>query len=147
MTIGGGVGSTAGGIKLLRLLIVIRMVQLFIQRTAMPSHAFTQPRLAGKPLEADDLQRATLIILLFTALVFVSWLVFVASGQPPINALFEVVSATGTVGLSTGITGPNLSSLLKVVLCVDMLAGRLEIVAFLILFYPRTWFGKRTEAL
>jgi len=144
MTIGGGVGSTAGGIKLLRLLIVIRMVQLLIQRTAVPSHAFVEPRLAGKRIEPDDLQRSTLLILLFAAVVFVSWLVFVAFGYAPIDALFEVVSATGTVGLSTGITGPDLNPLLKAVLCVDMLAGRLEIM---ILFYPRTWFGKRTEAL
>ena len=62
-------------------------------------------------------------------------------------ALFEVVSATGTVGLSTGITAPDLHPVLKGVLCLDMLLGRLEIIALLVLLYPRTWFGHRAESL
>jgi len=66
-------------------------------------------------------------------------------GYDPLDALFEVVSATGTVGLSTGITGPELPPLLKGVLCADMLMGRLEILAWLVILYPRTWFGNRVE--
>ena len=55
------------------------------------------------------------------------------------------VSATGTVGLSAGITSPALPALLKGVLCIDMLMGRLEIIAWLVLIYPGTWFGRRME--
>jgi trk system potassium uptake protein TrkH len=73
--------------------------------------------------------------------------VFVGHGHAPLDALFEVVSATGTVGLSTGITAPDLQPLLKGVLCLDMLLGRLEIIALLVLLYPRTWFGHRAESL
>ena len=58
----------------------------------------------------------------------------------------EVVSATATVGLSTGIARPALEPLLKLVLCFDMLAGRVEIFALLVVLYPGTWFGKRAEA-
>jgi trk system potassium uptake protein TrkH len=79
--------------------------------------------------------------------VLASWLVFVGYGHAPLDALFEVVSATGTVGLSTGITAPDLAPELKAVLCLDMLLGRLEIIAVLVLLYPRTWFGHRTESL
>ncbi len=147
MAVGGGLGSTAGGIKLLRLLILLRMVQLFLWRSAMPSRAVVEPHLAGKRLSSDDLQRAALLLVLFALVVLGSWLVFVGFGHAPLDALFEVVSATATVGLSTGITAPALHPVLKVVLCVDMLLGRVEIVALLVLLYPRTWFGHRAESL
>lgn len=147
MSIGGGVGSTTGGIKLLRLLILLRLLQLAIQRTAAPSHAVIKPRLGGRILEDDDFQRAMLLIILFMTVIVISWLAFLIAGYAPLDALFEVVSATGTVGLSTGIAGPDLPPALKLVLCLDMLLGRLEIVALLVLIYPRTWFGKRSESL
>jgi len=67
-------------------------------------------------------------------------------GYEPIDALFEVVSAVGTVGLSSGITSSDLPTLLKGMLCADMLMGRLEIIALLIILYPRTWFGRRFKA-
>jgi trk system potassium uptake protein TrkH len=72
--------------------------------------------------------------------------VFVAAGHAPLDSLFEVVSAVGTVGLSTGITGPALGDGLKLLLCADMLMGRLEIVAVLVLLYPPTWIARRVEA-
>jgi len=143
MFIGGGVGSTAGGVKLLRLLILLRLIQVILQRTAMPVHAVSNISLVGKPLEADDIQRALLLILLFVFVILLSWLLFLAFGYPPLDSLFEIVSATATVGLSTGITSPDLHPVLKAVLCVDMLLGRLEIVALLVVLYPPTWFGKR----
>lgn len=146
MLVGGGVGSTAGGFKILRLLILLRLVHLLILRTTMPSHAMLESRLGDKTLESDDIQRALLIILLFIFVVLVSWFIFVSSGYAPLNALFEVVSATATVGLSTGITHTGLTAGLKTVLCLDMLLGRVEIVALLIVLYPRTWIGKRVEA-
>lgn len=145
MFIGGGVGSTTGGIKLLRLLILLRLVQTLLQRTSMPSHAISEPRLAGKLLDDNDIQRALLLIMLFIAVILVSWFVFLAFGYPAMDSLFEVVSATGTVGLSTGITSTELHPVLKTVLCIDMLLGRLEIIALLVVLYPPTWFGKRMK--
>jgi trk system potassium uptake protein TrkH len=146
MLLGGGVGSTAGGIKLLRLLILLRLMQLLLRRSAMPEHAVAPSRLAGRPLEADDIQTALQLILLFLLVIALSWLAFVIYGYPPLDALFEVVSASGTVGLSTGITRAELEPLLQAVLAADMLLGRLEIVALLVVLYPPTWFAKRTES-
>ncbi|KPJ95914.1 MAG: hypothetical protein AMJ55_02880 [Gammaproteobacteria bacterium SG8_15] len=145
MFVGGGVGSTAGGIKILRLLILLRLIQILLQRTSMPSHAVYEPRLAGRLLEHDDIQRALLLIVLFLLVILLSWLVFLAFGYPALDSLFEVVSAAGTVGLSTGITHNELHPVLKMVLCMDMLVGRLEIVALLVVLYPSTWFGKRIK--
>ncbi len=145
MCTGGGLGSTAGGIKVLRLLVVLRLLQVVIQRSALSSHAVLVPRLGGNTVEPDDVVRALVLVVLFFALVFVSWLGFAANGYASIDALFEVSSAAGTVGLSSGITRPGLAPGLKLLLCGDMLLGRLEITALLILFYSRTWFGKRVR--
>jgi trk system potassium uptake protein len=68
-----------------------------------------------------------------------SWLPFLVAGYDPLNALFEVVSACSTTGLSAGITRMGLEPELKVVLIVDMLLGRVEFLAFLVFLYPRTW--------
>jgi trk system potassium uptake protein TrkH len=145
MAVGGGVGSTAGGFKLLRLLIVLKLVSLFLSRTGMPSDAYTPRRLGGHKLEAEEIEQALSLILIFVALIALSWLPFVAAGYDPLDSLFEVVSATGTVGLSAGVVGPDLPSPLKGILCAGMLLGRLEIMAWLVLIYPRTWLGRRRD--
>ena len=142
---GGSLGSTAGGIKLLRLLILGRLVQLTLWRSRIAEHAVVQPWLGARRLEDDDIERALLLILLFLLVIAFSWLPFVLLGYDPLDALFEVVSATGTVGLSSGISASGLPPVLQAVLCFAMLAGRVEIVALLVLLFPGTWFGKRTE--
>ncbi|MFE8032300.1 TrkH family potassium uptake protein [Thiohalocapsa marina] len=136
---GAGVGSTAGGIKLLRLLILIRLIQLMILRVQLPPHAVVSARLGGHELDARQIEHALIVILLFVLLVVGAWLAFVAAGYVPLDALFEVVSAAATVGLSTGITGIELEPGLKALLTLVMLAGRVEVLALLVLLYPRTW--------
>jgi len=145
MLIGGGVGSTAGGIKLLRLLILVRLIQVVLQRTTMPSQAVHYPKLGGKVLEDTEIQRVFILIILFICVIIISWFVFLMYGYAPMNALFEVVSASATVGLSTGITAADMPLLLKFVLCLDMLLGRLEIIALLVVLYLPNWIGKRKE--
>jgi len=143
MSIGGSIGSTAGGIKLLRLILLLRLIQLLIRRSALSPHAVAELRFGDRIVGGEELARALLLILLFLAAACLSWLPFVALGHAPLDALFEVVSALGTVGLSTGVTRAALDPALKCVLIADMLLGRVEFVALLVLFYPRTWIGKR----
>lgn len=143
MLIGGDVGSTAGGIKIVRLLVIVGLLRLALLRTALPPHAYATLRIAGSRVEPAALQRALAIILLFALAAGASWLVFLLSGVPAIDALFEVASALGTVGLSAGVAAPELAPGLKLLLCLDMLAGRVEIIALLVLLYPPTWFGRR----
>ncbi len=145
MLIGGGVGSTAGGIKLLRLLILLRLIQVVLQRTTMPSQAVIYPKLGGKVLGDTEIQRAVILILLYFVVVVCSWFIFLVYGYEPMNALFEVVSATATVGLSVGVTTADMPLLLKLILCLDMLFGRLEIIALLAVLYLPNWIGKRKE--
>jgi trk system potassium uptake protein TrkH len=116
-----------------------------MRRTAATEHAVVETRLGGRRLEDEDIIHVLIIIIFFAIVVVLSWLVFLACGYPALDALFEVVSATGTVGLSTGITSSGLPAFLKLVLCLDMLAGRLEIVALLVTLYPVTWMGRKRE--
>jgi trk system potassium uptake protein TrkH len=145
MLVGGSVGSSAGGMKLLRLLILLRLLQLALRRTALVPHAVAEPTLGGQRLDDDDVIRALQLILLLIMIMVLSWIPFVAMGYDPLNALFEVASACGTVGLSSGIARPELEPVLKGILCFDMLAGRLEIIALLVVLYPRNWLGRREE--
>jgi trk system potassium uptake protein TrkH len=143
MAIGGSAGSTAGGIKLFRFLLLVRLVQLLLRRLGMPRHAVSGLSLGGRRVEDETAMRALVLILLFVAAALGSWLPFLAGGYDPLDALFEVISALGTVGLSTGVTGSHLAPGLKAVLALDMLLGRVEFIAVLILLHPATWWGKR----
>jgi trk system potassium uptake protein TrkH len=145
MTLGGSVGSTSGGIKIIRLLILIKLIYTLLIRTSLSRHAVVEVRLSGQKLENDDGERALIVLSLFIFVIVFSWFPFVVTGYDPVDSLFEVVSATGTVGLSTGIVSTDLPSFLKGVLCADMLMGRLEVIAFLVLFFPKTWFGRRLQ--
>lgn len=143
MALGGSVGSTAGGIKLLRLLIVLRVIQLLIRRLALPPHAVAEPRLGGSRVEPGEVLHILAVPTMFLIVVVASVVPFLLHGYAPLDALFEVVSATGTVGLSTGITSSDLPGLLKAVLAFDMLAGRIEFIAILVVLAPHTWIGRR----
>jgi len=142
MVTGGGVGSTAGGMKLLRVLILIRLIQLAVLRVQIPRHGVIQPEVGGRTLEAPQIEHALLLMLVYPVVILLSWLPFLAAGYAPLDALFEIVSAVGTVGLSVGITGPGLETGLKLLLSLDMLMGRLEILSLLVLLYPGTWFKR-----
>jgi trk system potassium uptake protein TrkH len=141
MTVGGGVGSSAGGVKLLRLIVLMKLVHLVIVRTRVTPHAVTRLRVGGREPADEEMLRMLIVIGLHTGAIVLSWAAFAWFGHDALDGLFEVVSAVGTVGLSTGITGPDLHPVLKGVLCVDMLLGRLEVLPILLLLAPRTWFG------
>ena len=145
MSIGGCAGSTAGGIKIIRLLIFFRLLYLLIQKAAAPSRAVIEVRLNGMKLGVDEMLNAVCIFVLFATVIAISWLSFLAMDHRPLDSLFEVVSALATVGLSSGLTSAEMPPLLKGVLCLNMLLGRLEIVAWLIFFHPGTWLGLKKE--
>lgn len=144
MFVGGDAGSTAGGIKIVRLMLILALLRLALQRTALPGHAVAGLRVGGRTVEDAEARTAATMVFFFLVTIILSWLPFLAAGFAPLDALFDVVSAVATTGLSTGIAGPDLPLGLKLLLCFDMLAGRLEIVALLVLVYPRSWFGHRS---
>lgn len=140
MAVGGGAGSTAGGIKLDRALLVMQVAYRALLRSSLSERVHVR---GDKGVEASRVEEAMALIFWFLLIVLLSWLVFLACGYPPMNSLFEVISATATVGLSAGVTSGDLPPALKILLCFNMLLGRLEIVAMLVLLAPRSWFGRR----
>lgn len=147
MLIGGAVGSTAGGFKILRFfLFFICLKQIIIEQT-LTQHAYHEPRLLGLPVSRKQIDEAMTLICLYVFVTSLSWLSFLSLGYPAIDSFFDVASAVGTVGLSTGVTSSELPLLLKGVLCVDMLLGRLEIFPWFFLLYPKTWLANRRNEL
>jgi trk system potassium uptake protein len=145
MFIGGGLGSTAGGFKILRLIIFLKVVGAMVHRASLSRHAVYQPSIRNVPLRESEMRDALAVILLYSIVVIFSWIPFLLYGYDPLNGLFEIVSALGTVGLSAGLTSRDLPDLLKGVLCANMLLGRLEILVWLVLFFPGTWIGRHSE--
>ncbi len=145
MLVGANLGSTGGGLKIVRFLLLLSLMRNALARTAVTEHTVLEPRLHGTPLRKREIESALLIILAYFGLSLITWLLFLLAGHDPLDSLFDIVSAIGTVGLSTGVTSPDLSPALKLALCVNMLLGRLEILAVIVLIYPRTWIGKRGD--
>jgi trk system potassium uptake protein TrkH len=145
MTVGGCTGSTAGGLKLMRVLVLLRLAQLALRRTAIAERGVLHARVDGGVLEQDMITSVLQLLSLWLAILLVSWLVFLVHGHAPLPSLFEVVSATANAGLSTGLTGPDLAPVLKGVLIADMLFGRVEVMALLVLLYPPTWIARRRK--
>jgi trk system potassium uptake protein TrkH len=143
MFIGGEVGSTAGGLKVLRFLILLSLVRLVVQQTATPPAAHISATLDGAPLQAVEIRTVVTLLVVYLMVILLSWAAFLTSGHAPLDALFEVVSALATAGLSVGVVSATLEPALKAVLCLDMLMGRVEVIAFLVLLYPRTWLGRK----
>lgn len=145
MLIGGGMGSTAGGIKILRLLILIKVLGGIVTRASLSRHAVYQPAIRSMRLDDDEIREALVVIILYIVVAVLSWVPFLHYGYDPLDGLFEVISALGTVGLSSGLTGPKLPGVLKGMLCADMLLGRLEILVWLVVLNPGTWLGRHAE--
>ncbi|MHA7839148.1 MAG: TrkH family potassium uptake protein [bacterium] len=143
MIVGGDVGSTAGGLKVVRVLIVAQLVLVRVLRASMPRGTQLVPRIDRARVPSAEIEGVAALALAMSGVIFVSWLAFLLYDHDPLDALFEVVSAVGTVGLSSGLTGPELQPLLKAVLCLDMLMGRVELFAFFVLVFPGTWLGRR----
>jgi trk system potassium uptake protein TrkH len=143
MIVGGSAGSTAGGIKLLRLILLWKVAQVVVVRTLLPEEAKV-------PLKHNDVaisERDIELLLGFFGLYLAIWLLGAAAlalgGFPALDSLFESASALGTVGLSTGVTSPELAGWAKLLLIVEMWAGRLEILPVLVVLYPGTWRWRR----
>jgi len=139
MIIGGATGSTAGGVKPERILILFRVAKNCLDRTISHQHAILKPRLGGEAIDDASIEKAILISVSYAAAGTVTWIAMCAHGYDAFDSLFDTVSALSTVGLSTGVAGPEAPASLKFLLCADMLLGRLEFVALLVLLSPTAW--------
>lgn len=146
MFIGGSGGSTAGGLKVSRIVISFKS-GLRRLKTSISPKSFSPVKLDGKPITDELTNSVNNYVCMFFIIVGVSTLL-VSLTSPSDFGLLENLSAVATcinnVGPGFGKIGPtgNFSSfsiLSKLVLCFDMLIGRLEIIPLLLVFYPKSW--------
>ncbi|MCD5390862.1 TrkH family potassium uptake protein [candidate division NPL-UPA2 bacterium] len=133
MIIGGGTGSTAGGIKLYRIVIIIKSIWWWIKKQFYPSSAVIQRTIwrRGERLEIQDkhIQAVAGFIGLYLLTYLIGVTIFLGSGFSLTESMFEFASAMGTVGLSLGITRPDMPIACKVAQILGMWLGRLEFIA------------------
>lgn len=136
MLIGGGIGSTAGGLKLTRVYLMLRGLGDSLRRRNAPAGAVScmffkrpQGRVAiDQKLLADT---ANFVFCYFLIYLIGTFLLMLTANCSLIEAMFDFASALGTVGLSIGITGPATPALALIVEMAGMLLGRLEIFILL----------------
>ncbi|MGF1475333.1 MAG: TrkH family potassium uptake protein [Geminicoccaceae bacterium] len=139
MVIGGAVGSTAGGIKLLRARVMMETLRTAILRTAIGPNSILVVRVGETRIHGREIEGIIGIIGLFLIAHFTSWIILTAHGLDPVDALFDIVSALSTVGLSTGVASADLADHLKLLFVLNMWLGRLEVIAVVILLSPWSW--------
>jgi trk system potassium uptake protein TrkH len=139
MTLGGAAGSTVGGIKIVRGYTVVRGIVWQFSRVFLPSNAVVVAKIDGRTLDRTAMERefseAAIVSLLWLFLLAASSVVLVNLVGPEFgyaDALFEVASAQGNVGLSSGITGPTMSPIAEGMFFLNMWIGRLEIIPVLV---------------
>jgi trk system potassium uptake protein TrkH len=151
MVIGGAAGSTAGGIKLFRGILLYKGVGWRIKRAiSTPRRVFVH-KLGEKSLSKDD----AMDLINEAAIISFMWVILLSAGVIIIasifnertlgDVIFEVCSAQGNVGLTTGITSMNMEPLGKIMLIFNMWIGRLEIIPIIVLI--KSMFGIRRNIL
>ena len=130
MLIGGCTFSTAGGIKVLRLIIFLKAIPWLVKRAV--SKKVEPFKLEGTIMGDIDVLFSLTIPVLALALVSISVPIFYLNGYSLIDSLFEVTSAFATAGLSAGIVSISLPLGLKWLLIILMVLGRIEVLPLLI---------------
>ncbi|MEM3401860.1 MAG: TrkH family potassium uptake protein [Candidatus Hadarchaeales archaeon] len=136
MVIGGCANSTSGGIKMLRVGILLKAVVREVKKALLPSSAVATEKihhLETTPVTDTIVRGAAVITLSYLFLFVFGMMVTVAHGYPVGTSAFESASALGNVGLSAGITAPSMPDTLKLTYIFLMWAGKLEIIGVLVL--------------
>lgn len=128
MFIGGSPGSTAGGIKTTTLAVILISLWSSLLNTKSDN-------VFGRRLEENALKRATAVVTVNTILILSAAFLISATNLTLLldDVLFEVLSAIGTVGLSTGITS-SLNTFAKIIIILMMYCGRVGSLSFALLF-------------
>lgn len=137
MVIGGGIGSTAGGLKLARVYLLLRIAGRNIKRKLSPSRSVEAPeytKASGKaPIDRELAEDTSGFFIVYLVVYLVGSLALtVAADCTLTEAMFDFASSLSTVGLSIGITNPSTCSAALIVEILGMFLGRLEIFIVLI---------------
>ncbi|PSP94790.1 potassium transporter Trk [Halobacteriales archaeon QS_4_62_28] len=140
MLTGAAAGSTVSGLKLIRVITLVKGTVWQIQEVFRPDTAISYLQIGDRSLSEEQAQRE------YTeaTVVFVLWITFLAVGvavllrvlspaHPLEYVIFDVMSAQSNVGLDSGITGPTMPDTAKAMLIINMWVGRLEIIPIAVL--------------
>ena len=143
MFIGSCAGSTGGGIKVSRILILLKTIHKELQSIAHP-RSVRKIKMDGHPVEHETLRSINVFFITYMVIFAVSVLIVSFDGFS-FETNFTAVAATlNNIGPGMGGVGPMSNfgiygPVAKGVMVFDMLAGRLEIFPLLLLFCPSTW--------
>ncbi len=148
MFVGGCAGSTAGGLKVSRVIIFFKAARQDLNKM-LHTHAVTTIRFEGKPLDEKTLQGVHNYFNVYMLLVMLSTVLVSLDGFDLITTFTAVITCLNNVGPGMELVGPmgnfsQFSDPVKYLLSFDMLAGRLELYPMLALFAPRLWRSRRT---
>jgi trk system potassium uptake protein TrkH len=143
MFVGGCTGSTAGGLKVSRIVLLARVVDREFKRMVERRGIFAV-RLGGQVIPETTVQSLLNLVYLAFLVNFVSCLLLAAVGIDVLTSITAVASAMFNVGPGLGSVGPmdnfgHLPALAKWVLAGDMIAGRLEFYTVLVILTPAFW--------
>jgi trk system potassium uptake protein TrkH len=141
--VGGCAGSTAGGLKVIRLVILFKLVRMQVARTLHP-RAVHSIRLDGQNVDASIATQVGSYFGLWCLFAAFSTLFVASFGIDIVSASTSVLATLNNAGPGLGLVGPasnfaTLPMLVKLWLTVCMLAGRLEFYAILSLVLPTFW--------
>ncbi|EET60919.1 potassium uptake protein, TrkH family [Marvinbryantia formatexigens DSM 14469] len=143
MFIGACAGSTGGGIKVSRVIIMVKGIGKEIRMLLHP-RSVHKVRMDGRPIE-HEVVRSVNVYLAVYVLIFIGSLLIITLDEKDLVTNFTAVAATlNNIGPGLEVVGAagnfsSFSDLSKLVLCLDMLAGRLELFPMLMLFVPSVW--------
>ncbi len=141
--IGGSSGSTAGGVKVIRWVIISKQLKNEVQKTLHP-HGVFNIRLDNRAGRKDVVFSVTAFFVMYVLLLFVTTLIGAIFGMDLFSAFTGSLSMVGNVGPAFGTLGPSfncgpLAAPVKWWYTFAMLAGRLEFYTMMIFFFPDFW--------
>ncbi len=136
-------GSTGGGIKMVRALLLLQQAKREFTRILHP-RAVAPVTLGGGVVDARVMTSVLAFMLIYGAVVIGATLALLASGLDMVSAFSAVIACINNTGPGLGVVGPagnyqGLSDFQTWVCSVTMLLGRLELFAVLVLFTPAFW--------
>ncbi len=146
MFIGACAGSTGGGIKVSRLMILIKSGLRDIKKAINPRSIETV-KVDKHTVEEPVVKSVSVFFATYMILIAISALIISIDGRDLVTTFTSVVACIGNIGPGLGAVGPygnfaDFSVMSKLVLSFDMLAGRLELIPMLMLFSPYAWAKK-----
>lgn len=136
MAVGGGAGSTSGGIKLTRVGLIYKSIVSTIKEALAPDSArvvVAYNHVGRRVLSPEIVKEAMTVFILFVVTYALGALVGIAHGYDATQAIFESVAMTSNGGLITGLATPGMPFTLELFYIFQMWAGRLEFVTLLAL--------------